>query len=193
MASSKLKRNQMRYSIYDRTTTCLIPLVFAFITIAIISLCAFFLYRFLILTFDPMVFPLLLVFILPWGYTLHESLRTGYLQRLFLRFGVDKTGIHGSYLGWKPFVISWDSVRTYAVFAQTDYRYPHTLIMFSTDPDELAPPNYVAANQVNPGRLIVVYRDDVWDALKSNMPVDMEKKMSYALERKQSCFCKKRT
>lgn len=184
----RIDTSEKKYPIYDQYTTYFIPLMYIFLTTAVLGLCVFFVIRFLVMEFDPGVFPLLLVFIGPYSYTIFESIRTGYIQRLFLRIRVDAIGLHCSGLGWKAYTITWDSVRTYAVFSQSDPQYLRTLIMFSTIKEERPPSNYVEANFVSMNRVIFLYRSDVWEVLDKHMPQDIKKKLNYALNDKRSCF-----
>ena len=180
-----------KYPIYDQYTTYFTLLVFIILTTSVLGLCVFFMIRFLVMDFDPLVFPLLLVFLGPYSYTIFESIRTGYIQRLLLRIRIDAVGLHCSGLGWKTHTITWDSVRTYAVFSQSDPQYLRTIIMFSTVKQEHYPSNYVEANFVSMNRAIFQYRSDVWDVLNKHMPQDIKKKINYALNEKKSCFHKR--
>lgn len=181
----------VKYSIYDPYTTFFVPISLALFCTLSIGLSIFFIKRFFLDYYDPSIFLLLAVLICPWIYVLVNLHKNGMLLRLFLRFHVDKYGIHCSLLGKEQYTIEWDSIHTFATLGYSFSWAGGVLIIFSTDKKELAPRNLMEANRVSRERMIIQYRPEIWEALMEAVPDDMRKKLNYAFSRKQDCFHKR--
>lgn len=180
-----------KYSIYDRYTTIVLPVMLGLFCALSVGLSAFFIKRFLLNSFDPAVFLLLAILIGPWIFVWIGLKRNGLLRRLFLRFTLDEAGIHCVLPFGGRYVIRWSEIHTFGTLGFAFSWAGGVMILFSTDKKELAPKNLVEANRVSRDRMIIRYRPEVWEALAEAMPDDMTQMLGHALSRKQDCFHKR--
>lgn len=188
---NRFLKNSKRYSIYDSYTTYMIPIFLLLMGITVVCISGFFIDKFIIQSFDPSVFLLLLILNGPWIFVLVRLLKEQYLKKLFLRFEINNDGIHCFGLGWRDFYITWESIHTYGLLGYSSSYSNKKLILLSTDKKEWAPKNLVEANRVSTSRLIIQYREDVWAALSKQLPHEMQKNMKYSIECNKDCFHKR--
>ena len=179
------------FSIYDPYTTAYIPLGILSLLGLSIGLSVFFIYRFLIITFDPVAFLLLAILLCPWVYVFVEASQNGLIERLIIRLKIDSSGIHCHKLGHKQFSIVWDEIHVYGILDSSFSYVEKKIIFFSLDKQEHMPKNSKEVNKISPRRIILQYRDGVWTALACYLPSDMKRKLDYSLKRNEGCFHKR--
>ena len=158
-------------------------LVFYHLLVA--GLCMFWIYRFLISSYDPSVFLLLALFV---GGTVCCDVilyRTQAFSRFLVRFKTDASGIHCFGLGWKRWSILWSDIHVFGVTGFT----PSTgmgIIFLSTDPSE----KFSREKCVSISRERIVFQADekIWSKLSIYMPFNIKIKLRNSINEKRDCF-----
>ena len=152
-----------------------------------LGLCGFFVYRFLILTFDPTVFFLLGIVLCPLILFPILSRRSHAFGRFLLRCRFDETGISCYGLGWKRFTLRWDDICLYGIDGYGKHgSYSMGILFLSTDPEEHFDPKRYA--EISMRRIVFGVRDEIWGKLGTHMPEEMKKRLMACARAKQNCF-----
>lgn len=159
--------------------------------ILLFALVIFCVRRFLIETFDPSVFLLLAIIITPFVFITFKFFHDGILKRFLLKCSIDDDGISYSGPLWKSRKINWSEVHTFGVYFYSVSYLSNTMIFFSTDRTELGPKTAKDAAVLSSNRVVIQYREDIWDALSEHMPSDIRKRIDEALRHQCNCFHKR--
>ncbi len=177
-------------SLYDRYTTYFILLGMLFANILGFGLGCFFIYKFLILSFDPLVF--ILIIMIPGGIIFCDVLliRSRFYGRLLLRCKITPHGIACRGLGWRPFVLPWNEIRVYGIYGYSLAQHPYAIAFFSTNPEE----RYIGKQlaKVDYSRVVFQIRPEVIRALEAHMPDDIKKRFTDSIRCKQDCCIRRR-
>lgn len=162
-----------------------IPLLHALV----LGLCAFFVDRFLMKTYDPVAWLLLLLFL--GSLLLCDILLYRYqlFHRCYLKFQMDHSKIQWYIIKSHMHQLEWDEVRVFGVMGYDEYQ-PAGFIYFSANEHES---NSVEQRmQLNNQRIVIEVRPEVIHLLKQYLPSDMQRIIK-ALENKQTCFYRRRS
>lgn len=152
-------------------------------------LLCFFICRFLIVTYDPAVFLLLIILI---GAILICDVLCGTMQmysRFLIRLSVDETGITCRNIGVKSWCIRWCDICTYGITGYTQSNQTFALMFFSTDPKELYNKKQIVS--ISKQRIIIQIRTQSLEAIRHYVPLDMKKRLDEAIAAHRNCFCKR--
>lgn len=170
--------------LYDKSTTYSILGGIVFLHGIILGLCIFWIYRFLIITYDPSVYLLIggiigmLVFC---DILLHQSHVVG---RFLIRCKFDETGIYCYGLGWKSWRINWADVCFYGIEGFSQYNFG--ILFISADANEKFDVKRYA--DITPLRIVFQVRDEIWQDLERYMPNDMKQKLFACSQKRHDCF-----
>lgn len=171
MKEFKLYDNYMTYSVLGG-----LALMYGLV----LSLCGFFVYKFLILEQNPEVYLLLAMFLIPLVLVSFLASRQKVFSRYFIRCTINGEGIHCHGFLWGHFILPWNSVHTFGVQSRS-YSYQSVkLLFFSTSQTEKTSSKELAL--ITKNRLVFQYRNSVWEVLSSCMPEDMKIKLQDAIE-----------
>lgn len=188
MDSSKFPK---RFSIYDPYTTVVLPIGILLLCGLSIGLSAFFIFKFVISTFNPISLLLIGVLLGPWIYIFIAAYQNGLIERLTIRLAIDSSGIHCYKFGRRQFSFFWDEIHTYGILNSSFSYADKKILLFSLNKREYAPKNNIEINTVSSERIILQYRNDLWLELRCYMPTDMKAKLDYSLLQNESCFHKR--
>ncbi len=102
---------------------------------------------------------------------------THILSRLAMRCVISEDGIAVRRLFGSGIMLSWGSIACYGVAGNEVLYASMTVLYFSTDQEEYAPKNAKAALAINDKRVILEYRQALFDRLSELMPDDMTKRL----------------
>lgn len=179
------------YSIYDRCTTWMLLLGLTSMCILALGLSIFFIVRFLVISFDPGVFILLLIIDCPWVIVFVNLLKQGFLLRLLSRIRFAEEGIHIGWFARPATVLRWDEIHTYGIIGYSVAYASKTIIYMSKDRQELAPKSIKEANAISSNRISIECRKEIWFSLLEHMPLDMKRKLSDSLSKERDGFFKR--
>lgn len=176
--------------LYDKYTSNVILIGISLYHVLALSLSAFFCYRFLIQSYDPTVYLLLLLLIAPLIIMDILLRKDRMFKRFLIRCKFNEKCIFCYGLLWKSWEIPWSEISTYGItgYAHEDRTYP--IIFFSLDSSELYEKNKIFA--VNQQRVVFQMREEIWPELSEFMPDDMKKQLRYSIDSQRNCFCKRR-
>lgn len=183
--------NKVCYSIYDGRTTWMLILGLTSMCILALGLSAFFVVRFLVISFDPGVFILLLIIDGPWVIVLANLLKQGFILRLLSRIRFAEEGVHISCFARPATVLRWDEIHTYGITRYSVAYASKTIIYMSKDRQELAPKSIKEANAISSKRISLECREEIWLSLLEYMPLDMKRKLSDSLNKERDGFFKR--
>ncbi len=169
----------LKISLYDRKASFMVVAGIIFMHGATLVLCAFWIYRFLILTYDPGVFFLLIMFL---GILILCDWQLSRIQgffRFLIRCNIDHIGIHCSIMGMKKWCIRWCDIRAYGTIGLDNQNYMN-LIFFSTRKHQSPKPKeliYASEEQI-----VFQFRQGIWVTLKQYMPTDMSGNIQKSLD-----------
>lgn len=183
--------NKMKFSIYNSFTTWTLILGLTSMCILAFGLSAFFVIQFLVKSFDPGVFVLLLIIDCPWVIVVINLSQQGLFLRLFSRIYVSEEGIYIRYFTKPITVLRWDEIHAYGITGYSVAYTAKTIVYMTRDSKDFAPKNIQEANAISANRVAFEYRKEIWLLLSEYMPLDMKRKLSDSLIRKQDCFFKR--
>ena len=175
--------------IYSLRLTYMIILGIPFIHLLDLGLCAFFVKKFLVETYDPGVY--LLLALLGGSMLIADIL--GYplqlYQRCFLKFKMNEIGIRCYGFCMKSWVIPWEEVRTYGFSCYRKMGESCNTVFFSMVPNE----EYRAKQhiRISRQRIVIQVRGKVIQEFEQHLPRDMKKKLLYAITKGEECYCRR--
>lgn len=173
--------------LYDKQTTFTVIGGILLMYGLCLGLCGFFVYRFLIRTFDPAVYLLLAIVLCPLILFPILSRKSHAFGRFLLRCRFDKLGISCYGLGWRRFTLRWDDICLYGIDGYGKHSgYSMGILFLSTDPEERFDPKHYA--DINAHRIVFAVRDEIWDKFDTYMPEEMKKRLMSCAKTKQNCY-----
>ena len=187
----KLKADgKVRYTmfLYGKKTTCFVAGGLLFLHLLCIGLSGFFIYRFLIVSYDPSVFILLAILI---GGLVVVDITTHQVQvfgRLLVRCKFTMEGIICYGIGMGKWCIQWEKICFYGI---TGYSLPYNMpiVFLSADPKEKYDEKNVS--RLTKQRVVFELRQEILGMLQLYMPADMIKRMEAAIDSKRDMFFRK--
>lgn len=176
----------MVVTLYRRSSTYFVLFGMILMHVFIVFLCSFFCYRFWYQEFDPAVFLLLAMFIIPTVAVHILSHPHQALSRFLVRCRVDVKGLHCFGVGWRRWDIAWQDICVYGIQWQGSSDYPYGLIFFSKDTKESF--NIKRYTILNPDRVVFEVRPELWQLLCQFMPQDICGKLGWSMESKRNSF-----
>ena len=155
----------------------------------VICLCAFFVQRFLIESYDPQVLILLVIFLGSLIYVDIELYRLKIYHRCFVKFKVDNIGICCYGVCVKSWKIAWNDIRAYGITGYDAKNQPYALIYLSKNAHEEN--SFKQKILINNQRVVIQIRDDTVVALNQHMPQDIKKRITKAMGQKTDFFCRR--
>lgn len=148
------------------------------------ALCAFFIYRFLIVTYNAGVFILLSLFIGATAICDILAHKVQAFSRFLVRCKVDCEGVHCMYLG-KKWCIMWKDVH---VFGMTGFSsITQTGVVFlSSNLREKYQQNTLTL--ISNNRIAFSINQKRWKAFSIHMPADIKRKLEKAINSAQDCY-----
>lgn len=179
-----------KFWLYDHSTTYTIIGGLVFIYILCLSLCGFFIYKFIIHDRnESSVYILLAVLLIPLVIIPIAAHRQNMLSRYLIRCNFDVIGIHCRGLFWGKFSIPWESIHTYGVQSSSYSYQSFRFLYFSTKKAEIESMKEIA--MVTKDRLVFQYRESIWNELKLFMPKDINNNLKDALDQQQNKYYKR--
>lgn len=170
-------------SLYNKKDTIMVVGGLAFLHISVCGICIFLINRFLIQTYDPGVYVLLLFFISMTVVCDVLMYRVQIFSRLLVRCRIDREGIHCSLLGLKKWTIRWNEI---CVFGITGYSFGMGIIFLSTDSGEKY--SKKKCIEVSSKRIVFEADEKRWRVISAYMPDDMKKKLLKSMQDRCDTF-----
>ena len=177
--------------LYTPSTTLLVICGFASIHLLILSLCVFWIYKFMIISYAVDAFLLLALFL---GilvtldlYAAKKNMFTRYFTRCF----ISKEGILCRQFCGKSWNVEWDNICVYGTYTYTFSYASCEIIFFSMNPNEAATAETIFS--INRSRIFFELRDGLFDDLGIYMPDKMKKQLSIAIRERRNSYYRKRT
>ena len=149
----------------------------------------FFIYKFLIIAYDPTII-ILLLFLLG-GIILCDILcaRMQMFSRYLIWLSIDETGIFCRKVGVKPWLIQWCDISTYGITGYSLANHSFALMFFSTDAQETYNEKHIVS--INRNRIIIQIRKRSWETIKRYLPLDIKQRLEESMSMHRNCFCKR--
>ena len=139
--------------------------------------CSIFFFIHFVLQGDPSGWILIAISVLPFIILNVYLIRKSFWNRYLLFYSFEDDGIHCSGLGWGRFTVPWISIRCYgfvdASYMMTSYR----IVFFSQDIKEIQPKTREELLLTRKDRLIMQYRENIYEAAKKHMPADIKRNL----------------
>lgn len=148
------------------------------------ALCAFWIYRFLVVTYDPAVFLLLGLFVGAIIFCDVLAAKVQAFSRFLVRCRVDSDGIYCACL-WKRWSIKWSDVHIFGItgfssLAQTG------IVFLSKDLREKYQQNKLTL--VTSNRIAFSLDERRWDKFSNHMPTEIKRKLQRAIDNNRDCY-----
>lgn len=170
--------------LFNKKDTFIVVWGMLFLHALCVGLCVFFVYQFIVVTYDSGVFALL--FILIGGLTLIDVMcyRIQAVSRFLVRCSIDEKGIHCVCLGRKKWSIFWKDIRIAGIigYATTGIG----LIFLSIDKNEKY--NKTTCIKISNKRIVFQAEERIWAKFSENMPGNMKLKLQRSMEEKRDCY-----
>lgn len=180
------------YGLYDNSSTCFILGGMGFLYILTLGLCSFFIKQFvfdsIVATGTPdlSIIPLMAVFLIPTFIIIPlVSRKSRALSRYLLRCSFRKEGIYCFGFLWKPFLIPWESIRTYGLQGYS-YTYASLVFLFFSTKKEYYKKESIA--QISTNRIVFQLRNDIIPPLMEFMPLDIKVRLEEAIQTSTNIF-----
>lgn len=173
----------MRFSLFNKKDTYLVVGGMVFYHLIVLVLCSFWIYRFIIVSYDPDVFVLLALFF--FGTILCDILlsKVQGFSRFLIRCVVDKQGFHCQNCFGKSWKLNWADVQSYGLqCVYSDFSY--NLLYFSRDKHVKS----LDFSDISSDRISFQIDFIRWDAIKWFIPSDIRNNIQTAIDSKKSCF-----
>ena len=156
--------------------------------ILLVGLSAFWIYKFIFISYEPSVFFLLGII---WGGLIaccRLEHPTQAIRRFFVRFKVDSKGITCNGLGFKPWYLKWEDICIYGIEGY-GFSYGMGIIFLSSDANERFDKNKFTL--LSKQRIVFEACDEIWTMLRNYMPSKMRNDLEKAICEKRNCFYRK--
>lgn len=153
--------------------------------LAVFLLCGFFVHRFIIETYDPGIFLILLPLVGSVIYIDIGLFKFQLFHRCFLNFDVDEAGVRCYGMGFAPWVIHWNEIHTYGLTGYGKHGQPFAFIFLSKSPFEKSPEQII---HISKQRIIIQVRKETVSALEKYLPADMMKRITTAIRNQTDCL-----
>ena len=172
------------YLLFDKKITYMVVCGMLFYHVLVVGLCSFWIYRFLIQTYDPSFFLLLAMFFAMTIVCDVLLYRVQGLRRLLIRVKGDERGIQ-CVIFRKKWHISWNDIHIFGVFGFSE-QTSMPLAFLSCNAQEKYHRSKLAVVSTN--RLVFQIGHTGWTHICQFMPQDMKNKFEKAIYAKQDCF-----
>jgi len=151
-------------------------------------LCGFFVYKFMMITFDPGVFVLLFVLLGPLVICDTMAKNTQAFSRFLVRCTMDSEGIYCTSIA-KKWRIRWDDICIFGVtgFSST---LKKGIAFLSSDSDEKYQKKTLT--HISQKRLAFSVEDGIWENFRAYMPEDIRKKLEKSINNTYDCFYRRK-
>lgn len=180
------------YGLYDSHSTFFVLGGMGMLYVLTLGLCTFFIKRFVFESFaatgvvDWSVIPLLMVLMIPSFVVIPILSRKEHaLDRYLLRCRFTQEGIYCFGLFWKPFIIPWESIRTYGMQGY-GYSYVSMVFLFFSTEREYYKKERIA--HISQSRIVFQLRDEIISPLLEFMPLDMRFRLEKAVRGSQNIY-----
>ena len=177
-----------RYTLYESSTTGFILGGMGMLYGLSVGLCVFFVKRFVLesLAVDWVVIPLLMVFLIPPFVIIPVlSRKERVIGRYLLRCRFTPEGIHCGGLFWKPFLISWENIRTYGLQVAGYAHVSMGLLFFSTEKEYYSKERIA---HISESRIVFQLREEIVPPLFEFMPQDMKIRLEPAIRESREVY-----
>ena len=181
-----------RYTLYESSTTWFILGGMGMLYGLSLGLCTFFVKRFIIESLaatgavDWMVLPLLMVFLIPPFVIIPIlSRKERAIGRYLLRCRFTPEGIRCGGLFWKPFLISWENIRTYGLQVAGYAHVSMGLLFFSTEKEYYRKERIA---HISESRIVFQLREEIIQSLLEFMPQDMKSRLEPAIRESREVY-----
>lgn len=170
-------------SLYNKKDTIMVVGGLIFLHISVCGLCIFWINKFLIQTYSPGIYGLLLFFISMTAVCDVLVYRVQGFSRLLIHCRIDCEGIHCSLLGFKKWTIKWSDI---CVFGITGYSFGMGIIFLSTDSGEKY--NKKKCIEVSSKRIVFEADEKRWRVVSAFMPDNIKKKLLKSMQDRCDTF-----
>ena len=171
--------------LYSKKDSCMVIGGIVLYHVLVACLVVFWIYRFLIIDFDPGVFILLGIFIFGTALTDIMICRIQGFSRFLIRCQVDKNGIYCSGIGLGKWTILWKNIHVFGTIGN-ESPGESVLIFLSTDSDEKYSKEKCAS--ISKNRIVFQSTGTIWKSISEHLPGDIKTKIDNALNGKYDCF-----
>ena len=148
------------------------------------GLCMFFVYKFLIITYDAGVFLLLGVLMGPLIICDIMALKQQAFSRFLVRCKVNQEGIHCSYIG-KKWSIKWCDIHIFGITGFSSFTQTG-IVFFSADPSEKYQAKLLTL--ISNKRICFSINEKRWRTFSAHMPDAMKRKLEKAIDGAHDCY-----
>lgn len=174
--------------LYNKKDTFVVVIGIVFCHVLIIGLCINFAYKFLILSYIPTAYVLLVMMLSMLAVMDIICHKYNAFRRFLILCSFDHEGITCSYLGLKKWKLMWDSICVYGIDGNTSSsKYSlYGVIFFSTDPCE----KYGKETCYRISNRRIVFQADIkkWLKIKEYMPEKMQANLEDSIYGKRDCY-----
>lgn len=170
--------------LYNKKDTITVVGGILFLHIMVTLLCCFFVKKFLIQTYEPGVY-LLLLFLISMVVIVDVLLyRIQTFRRYLVTCKFDADGIHCSLLGFKKWTIKWSDIRIVGI---TGYSTTGMgILFFSTDQNEKY--SIKKCIEISDRRIVFEINEKNWCAIKVYLPNPMKERLWESIQKRQDFF-----
>ena len=172
-------------SIYDKKTSYAVIGGLAGLHILVATLCGFWIYRFLIISYDPSVFVLLALFA---GMTILCDVlvfKIQIVQMCLTRCYLNQTGVYSSILGIKRWSLLWDDICFFGIEGYATGT-GMVILFFSCDAKGFSKKQDMF--RLSDKQVFFQISKDRWNRICQHIPPHMQKKLQKSFEREQDCY-----
>lgn len=169
------------FSLYNKSDTYLVVGGMVFYHILVLGLCAFWVYRFAFVSYNPDVFVLIAIFV--FGTMLCDILlsRVQGFSRFLIRCKINKQGFTFHKPFGKSYQIDWTDIQSYGLLClYSDFSY--NLLYFSKCKHE----RNVKTSEISAERISFQIDPMKWDAIKWYIPSNISANIQIAMDSKRS-------
>ena len=170
--------------LYNKRDSYLVVGGLAFLHLLAAGLCAFFVYRFLISSYDPGVYLLLAILVGSMVLCDVGLYQAKVFSRFLTRFKADAEGIHCR-LGLKKWNVLWNDIHVFGIIGFTPWT-GMGIIFLSTDADEKYSRKKCVS--ISGKRIVFQAEERIWSEISTYMPDDIKVKLRDSVDNKRDCF-----
>lgn len=151
-----------------------------------LSLCTFWVYKFLVVSYNPDAYFLILLFLAGIVVLDFYAARKRAFSRFLIRCSTNASGITCRQLGRKSWTIHWNEICTYGTTGYSFKGANCKIVFFSTNSNESGEKSNLF--EISKGRIIFEIRPALIDELGPYLPVEMKRNLSIAIRESRNSF-----
>ena len=189
MKDKTISQKKAKITINDKYSNYVLMIEYPALCAVILCIMGFFIYKFIIVGYDPQVFWLLGFIFAGFITLLAMEFSNQLVRKTFVRCEFDKTGITCSGFLWKKWKVRWDDICLYGVFGNAPNSKTFSFVYFSTDKNEKF--HKKKTLRLNNKRILFQIREDLWHPMEEFMPKEIKQNIKYAFFTKKEMSFKK--